>query len=304
MWDELNRWWLGHRKPGPQPPEQVEVGARPDSENDPRSSCNDDVSQVENPLPTAPPADTRQSIRAEESIPEPGGSEAWLDPSNSAAAAHDDDADSDPSEPLDREFDPARSAADERMVGLGDELAPELDESYSADWNDQDAVVAGPLGGYPTRPRGRRLTRPELEKLATLTPQQRLAVLDCWRCSGLPAKDFAPLVGVSRHTLYAWKQRFERLGAAGFVNQPRGAKTGSRLPDATRRAILALKESQPNWGCERISNMLLRSSALPASPTAVARVLHEAGYELRESPTRPHPDHPRRFERARPNQLC
>ena len=48
---------------------------------------------------------------------------------------------------------------------------------------------------------------------------------------------------------------------------------------------------------------MLRSSALPASPAAVARVLHEAGYQLHESPTRPHPDHPRRFERARPNQL-
>jgi transposase InsO family protein len=147
------------------------------------------------------------------------------------------------------------------------------------------------------------LTRLELEKLATLTPQQRLAILDCWQRSSLPAKDFAPLVGVSRHTLYAWKQRFERLGSAAFLDQPHGAKKGSRLPEATRRAIVALKESQPDWGCERISNILLRSSALPASPSAVARVLREAGYELHESPTRPHPDHPRRFERARPNQL-
>ena len=36
---------------------------------------------------------------------------------------------------------------------------------------------------------------------------------------------------------------------------------------------------------------------------AVARVLHEAGYQLEEVPTRPHPDHPRHFERAQPNQL-
>src|SRR5262249_9445329 len=43
--------------------------------------------------------------------------------------------------------------------------------------------------------------------------------------------------------------------------------------------------------------------ALPASPQAVARVLHEAGYETEEAPTRPHPDHVRHFERARPNQL-
>lgn len=49
--------------------------------------------------------------------------------------------------------------------------------------------------------------------------------------------------------------------------------------------------------------MLLRGPALPASPQAVARVLHEAGYELEESPTRPHPDKIRQFERARPNQL-
>ena len=42
---------------------------------------------------------------------------------------------------------------------------------------------------------------------------------------------------------------------------------------------------------------------MPASPKAVAHVLHEAGYELHETPTRPHPDKVRHFERARPNQL-
>ena len=49
--------------------------------------------------------------------------------------------------------------------------------------------------------------------------------------------------------------------------------------------------------------MLLRGPALPAGPSAVARVLHEAGYETEEVPTQPHPDKVRRFERARPNQL-
>src|SRR5262249_33603205 len=48
---------------------------------------------------------------------------------------------------------------------------------------------------------------------------------------------------------------------------------------------------------------LLRGPALPASPNAVARVLREAGYQLEETPTRPHPDKVRSFERARPNQL-
>jgi transposase InsO family protein len=49
--------------------------------------------------------------------------------------------------------------------------------------------------------------------------------------------------------------------------------------------------------------MLLRGPALPASPSAVARVLEAAGYELKEEATRPHPDHVRHFERARANQL-
>jgi hypothetical protein len=42
---------------------------------------------------------------------------------------------------------------------------------------------------------------------------------------------------------------------------------------------------------------------LPASATAVARVLHEAGYQMEEVATRPHADKVRHFERARPNQL-
>jgi transposase InsO family protein len=75
------------------------------------------------------------------------------------------------------------------------------------------------------------------------------------------------------------------------------------LPDLTKRTILMLKESNPDWGCQRISDMLLRGPALPASPSTVAKVLHEAGYELEEVSTRPHPDKVRHFERAVANQL-
>jgi transposase InsO family protein len=108
---------------------------------------------------------------------------------------------------------------------------------------------------------------------------------------------------LSKHTLYAWKRKFEAGGPAALVDGPRGGPAGSRLPEATRRAILMLKEANPDWGCERIAALLLRGPARPASPQAIARVLPEAGYELEEAPTRPHPDRPRSFERARPNQL-
>jgi transposase InsO family protein len=152
------------------------------------------------------------------------------------------------------------------------------------------------------RRRGRRLVQPQA-KPEPLTPTQRLLLLDTWQRSGLPAADFAALVGLSKYTLYAWKKKFDQQGPSGLMDQPRGGPPGSRLPELTKRTILMLKTSNPEWGCQRISDMLQRGPALPASPSAVARVLHEAGYEMEEVSTRPHPDHPRFFERAKPNQL-
>ena len=166
---------------------------------------------------------------------------------------------------------------------------------------EQQIQTRKPRLGHGPR-RGAALTRlPTTE--TGFTPEQRLLVLDAWRRSGLPAADFAPLVGVSRHTLYAWQKKFTAEGPAGLMDKPKGAPPGSRLPEVTRRTILMLKEAHPDWGCQRISDMLLRGPALPASPAAVARVLHEAGYTSDEVPTRPHEPKVTAFERAQPNQL-
>jgi transposase InsO family protein len=156
---------------------------------------------------------------------------------------------------------------------------------------------------FAGRRKGRQLVRKDASRLPSLTAEQRLLLLDTWRRSGLPAGDFAALVGLSKHTLYAWKKKFDTQGPAGLLEQPRGGPKGSRLPELTKRSILMIKQSNPAYGCQRISDMLQRGPALPASPSAVARVLHEAGYELEEVTSRPHPDQVRHFERARPNQL-
>ena len=136
-----------------------------------------------------------------------------------------------------------------------------------------------------------------------LTPQQRLLVLDTWMKSGLPAGDYAPLVGVSKHTLYAWKTRFEADGPAGLMDQPRGGPKGSRLSDVTKRSVLMMKTQHPEWGVDRISTLLARGPGLAASPQAVLRVLEEAGYQVEDRPTVPHVDKVRSFERATANQL-
>jgi transposase InsO family protein len=161
--------------------------------------------------------------------------------------------------------------------------------------------------GGPNLSGRRRPYIPALNRLPQtetgFNPEQRLLVLDAWLRSGLPAGDFGPLVGVSKHTLYAWKRRFEAAGPAGLMDRQKGTATGSRLSEPTRRSILMLKEQHPDWGCQKISDMLLRGPALPASPSAVARVLREAGYETEQVPTRPHEPKVQSFERAKPNQL-
>jgi len=172
------------------------------------------------------------------------------------------------------------------------------------------ALAAGAAGPVPA-PRlagrsrhGKRLVAEPAGEREPLTPQQRLLVLDAWVRSGLPAADFAPLVGVSRHTLYSWKKRFDEHGPAGLTDQPRGAPDGSRLPEVTKRTILLLKQSHPDWGCQKISDLLLRGPALPASPAAVARVLRDAGYALEDVPAHASHEPPaHRFERAAANQL-
>jgi transposase InsO family protein len=164
------------------------------------------------------------------------------------------------------------------------------------------AEPVGPPRLRPTK-KGQRLVKKSTAPKLQISPEQRLLILDTWRRSGLPAADFSTIVSIPTHTLYSWKKRFEQEGPAGLMDRPRGGRKGSKLPDLTKRTILMLKESNPDWGCQRISDMLVRGPALPASPTAVARVLKEAGYELEEVPTRRHPDKVRRFERARSNQL-
>jgi transposase InsO family protein len=135
------------------------------------------------------------------------------------------------------------------------------------------------------------------------SPQQRLLLLDTWMRSKLPATEFSVLVGVATHTLYEWRRRFEERGPAGLSDRAGGGGKGSRLPEPLRRAILMMKAQHPDWGQDRIHDVLLRSEGFGASPGAIARVLEEDGYVVEAAKGRPHGEEPVRFERARPNEL-
>lgn len=159
-----------------------------------------------------------------------------------------------------------------------------------------------PLVGRRPGPRP-RLVKADASEGRVLTARERLYMLDLWQRSGLPARDFGALVGISRHTLYAWKKRFAEHGPAGLEDGQRGAKCGSKLDEVTKRAILMLKEAHPDYGCERISALLLRGPALAASAGAVARLLKEEGYVVEDVAKRVNEPPVKRFERAKPNQL-
>src|SRR5262245_4305948 len=191
--------------------------------------------------------------------------------------------------------EPPRAADDLDDLRLGaEDLAAALAGEASAPRD-------GPRLDSPRR--GRRLVKRADQTALAPAPEPRSLLLHTSQRSGLPAADFAALVGLSKYTLYEWKRRFDAEGPAGLMDKPKGAPPGSRLPELTRRTILMLKQAHPDWGCQRISDALVRGPALPASAAAVARALHEAGYELEEAPTRPHDPPVRHFERARPNQL-
>src|SRR5690242_11493015 len=147
---------------------------------------------------------------------------------------------------------PSSSACAERVP----EVPPRTAEQPAMDAVEESSQPSAfGLAGRARRQRGRRLVKPA-EAHAPLTAEQRLLLLDTWRRSGLPAGDFAALVGLSKHTLYAWKRKFEIEGPAGLDDKPRGGPKGSRLPEVTRRAIVMLKQDNPDWGCEKISAML------------------------------------------------
>src|SRR5262245_54335898 len=93
------------------------------------------------------------------------------------------------------------------------EPAPEPDQGPAPE---PEGPGGDPVLHLHSPARGRRLARPEQAASPAYSYQQRLLLLDTWMRSGLPAGDFAALVGLSKHTLYDWKRRFEADGPAGL----------------------------------------------------------------------------------------
>jgi len=113
------------------------------------------------------------------------------------------------------------------------------------------------------------------------SPRSRLSRSSCcWipGCECLPAADFGALVHLSRHTLYAWKRRFEQQGRR--LMEQRGAWPRQSPAGVDQAVDPHAQDSHPDWGCQRISDMLVRVR-LAASPRP-SRACCTSRYEMEE----------------------
>ena len=100
--------------------------------------------------------------------------------------------------------------------------------------------------------------------------EQRLLILDSWLRSKLPAGDFAPLVGVSLHTLRAWKARFAEVGPAG-LEEAAGRPTTGTGGRWSRRASILRRRPLTSSAARMAVTGRRRGAAGPRGPCGVVR---------------------------------
>ena len=123
--------------------------------------------------------------------------------------------------------------------------------------------------------------------------------------AGVPLAEVARTFGVGTTTLIIWVERYKLGGADALQPKERGrTRQPQPISPVARDAVLAVKQAFPYFGVRKVQDTLRRFEALGLSEHQIRRILEEQGLLERRPPEVPKaPPLPRRFERARPNQM-
>ena len=96
---------------------------------------------------------------------------------------------------------------------------------------------------------------------------------------GSPVSEVAVRYGVSRQSVYAWRDRYAAGGIDGLRDVSRRPRTSpSRLPAETEALVCELRRAHPRWGARRIAfEVAQRGADRPPSRATVHRVLERNG---------------------------
>ena len=111
------------------------------------------------------------------------------------------------------------------------------------------------------------------------TPSQRRLWFETWQATGNVAQA-CQVAHVGRRTFYYWKPRFLAAGYAGLERFASHAPhQPHRTPPAVVAQVIALRQEQPEWGKQRLTDELAKGHGwVPlVSPSTVKRILRAAG---------------------------
>lgn len=104
--------------------------------------------------------------------------------------------------------------------------------------------------------------------------QQRIALLDLAR-DLKNVSEACRRLGFSRTQFYVYKKRYEKFGLEGLKDRPPISHSHPNVtPPETKEEILALCLQHPSWGCDRLSDHLVKNGTHISSQT-VQNILNQ-----------------------------
>lgn len=149
----------------------------------------------------------------------------------------------------------------------------------------------------------RNSSPPKLRRGGPFQPDQRRQAVEAFHKSSMKIEDFARVWGVGKNSLRGWVNRYEQEGPKGLERKQYNL-SGRPRRTRMREKIVEVQEKHPDFGLRKVRDFLARFHGVRVSAGSVRNALQERGVDT----SRPRKRHrkiqpPRRFERAKPNEL-